>query len=81
MHEMSKKKCTPCAANAAPLKGDALLLMKRELDQGWNIIDEHHLEKEYRLKNFQEALNLTCAIGRVAEEEGHHPEITLTWEK
>jgi 4a-hydroxytetrahydrobiopterin dehydratase len=43
------------------------------------LIEERHLEKEYRLQNFRQALGLTCDIGHVAEEEGHHPEITLTW--
>lgn len=79
MDELTKKKCTPCIAGASPLKGEALLPWKQQLKEGWKIIEEHHLEKEYRFKNFQQALDFTCAVGKVAEEEGHHPVITLTW--
>jgi 4a-hydroxytetrahydrobiopterin dehydratase len=76
---LDKKKCLPCTAGATPLKGETLLTMKKQLSEGWNIVDEHHLEKEYHLKNFKQALDLTCAIGRIAEEQGHHPVITLSW--
>lgn len=79
--ELIKKKCTPCEAGTPPIKGQKLLEMKKQLKEGWNIVDEHHLEKEYRLKNFKQALELTCAIGKIAEEEGHHPVIILTWGK
>lgn len=81
MGDLEKKKCTPCTAGTVPIKGKALLELKKQLKEGWNIVDEHHLEKEYKLKNFKEALALTCEIGRIAEEEGHHPVITLTWGK
>lgn len=81
MKGLDKKKCVPCIASTAPMKGEALLALKKQLGEGWNIVDEHHLEKEYRLKDFKQALDLTCDIGRVAEEQGHHPMITLTWGK
>ena len=79
MTELSKKKCVPCSASVPPLKGDQLQPFMKQLGEGWKIVDEHHLEKEYRFKNFQQALDFTCAIGRIAEEENHHPIITLTW--
>ncbi len=81
MHELTKKKCTPCIAGISPIKGESLITLKQQLGEGWNVIDEHHLEKEYRTKNFQQALDLTCDIGRLAEEEGHHPTIILSWGK
>ena len=81
MSELSKKKCTPCASGANPMKGTILTTWAQLLQGGWNIIEEHHLEKEYRFKNFKQALDFTCAIGAIAEGEGHHPTITLTWGK
>jgi len=42
-------------------------------------MDEHHLEKEYRFRNFQEALDFTNKVGAIAQEEGHHPDIYLAW--
>ena len=52
-----------------------------QLDEGWNVINEHHLEKEYRFKNFKKALEFTNIVGKIAEEEGHHPDLYLSWGK
>ncbi|MBS0604109.1 MAG: 4a-hydroxytetrahydrobiopterin dehydratase [Verrucomicrobia bacterium] len=79
--ELAKKTCTPCAAGIAPMKGDALKEWELQLGEGWAIVEEHHLEKEYRFKNFLQALEFTNDIGKIAEAEGHHPEITLSWGK
>ena len=40
---------------------------------------EHHLEKLYRFRNFQEALDFTNRVGEMAEEQFHHPDIHLAW--
>lgn len=79
MTDLTNKKCMPCILGAAPLKGDELKPLSMQLAEGWAIIEEHHLEKKYSFKNFKEALAFTNIIGRIAEEEGHHPNIFLTW--
>lgn len=45
------------------------------------IIEEHHLEHEYKFKNFKEALEFTNKVGALAEQQGHHPDIFLAWGK
>lgn len=81
MENLAKKKCAPCQAEAAPLKGEALRKLVQTLKGGWKVVNDHHLEKEYKFKNFAEALDFTNKIGAIAEEEGHHPDILLTWGK
>ena len=81
MNDLVKKKCTPCVAGAIPLVGEHLNPYLKELDEGWRVIDEHHLEKEYRFKDFKEALAFTSDLGALAEDEGHHPDIHLSWGK
>jgi 4a-hydroxytetrahydrobiopterin dehydratase len=81
MGELAKKSCTPCTAGTVPLKGEQLKAFTQQLGEGWGVVQEHHLEKEYRFKNFQQALDFTNAIGSIAEKENHHPVITLTWGK
>jgi 4a-hydroxytetrahydrobiopterin dehydratase len=53
----------------------------RDVNNGWRIIDEHHLEKEYRFKNFRDALDSTIRVGELAEAQRHHPDILLAWGK
>jgi 4a-hydroxytetrahydrobiopterin dehydratase len=44
-------------------------------------VNEHHLEKEFRFPDFEQALSFTNAVGAIAEREGHHPDIHLAWGK
>lgn len=78
---LSSKECQPCKGGTPPLKGDALKELAEQLDSGWNVIDEHHLEKEYEFKDFRQALEFTNRVGEVAEQQGHHPDIFLTYGK
>lgn len=51
------------------------------LEQGWELVDEKQLHKSYPFKNFKEALAFVVDIGNIAEKEGHHPDIELSWGK
>lgn len=78
---LAHEKCVPCRGGVPALKGKELDAVRRELGGDWKVIDEHHLEKEFRFRNFVEALAFTNAIGAIAEEQGHHPDIHLAWGK
>jgi 4a-hydroxytetrahydrobiopterin dehydratase len=43
------------------------------------VVDDHHLEKEFTFEDFKSALEFTNRVGEIAEAEGHHPDIFLTW--
>ena len=81
MTELANKQCVPCRGGVAPLKGDIILQLLAELDDGWRVVDEHHLEKQYLFPDFREALQFTNRVGELAEAQGHHPDIYLTWGK
>lgn len=79
--KLSQKSCIPCRGGVSPLKGDPLYQMHAQLNNNWQIIDEHHLEKEYRFPDFKTALAFTNRVGEIAEREGHHPDIYLAYGK
>ena len=64
-----------------PLKGAELERLWRDLNSGWRVVDEHHLEKEYPFPDFREALDFTVRIGELAEAQDHHPDVYLAWGK
>ena len=78
MSELADKQCVPCQGGVAPLKGQQLVDLLGQVE-GWEVVDEHHLSKGYTFGNFVEALAFTNAVGEVAEAEGHHPDIHLSW--
>ena len=79
--ELAREHCKPCSLKTKPLTGDALKDLHFQLNGNWQIINEHHLEKEYAFENFREALAFTNRVGEVAERENHHPDIHLTYGK
>ena len=76
---LANEKCVPCRGGVPPLRGEELQELERELGEGWHVVGEHHLEREFRFLDFAQALAFTNRIGAVAEGEGHHPDIHLGW--
>ena len=76
---LAKRQCIPCKESVAPLKGEQLRTYQDLLDGDWKVVNEHHLEKVFRFKNFREALAYTNRVGELAEEQGHHPDLCLGW--
>jgi 4a-hydroxytetrahydrobiopterin dehydratase len=78
---LASEKCVPCRGGVPPLHGDDLRQLEDTLGGGWQVVGEHHLEKEFTFPDFASALAFTNQIGAIAEEEGHHPDIYLAWGK
>ena len=78
---LCKKKCTACQGGVPALQGEELAKLAQQLGGGWDVVNEHHLEKEFQFDTYQEALDYTYKLGVIAEEEGHHPELLLAWGK
>ena len=78
---LASEECIPCKGGVPPLVGDELQQHLEKLDHDWNLVDEHHLEKEYTFPDFQTALDFTNVVGAIAEEQMHHPDILTTWGK
>lgn len=78
MTELAAKTCVACRSDTPPLKGTELQELQGQLP-GWEVVEEHHLRREFRFKNFKEALDFVNRVGEVAEEQGHHPDISFGW--
>jgi 4a-hydroxytetrahydrobiopterin dehydratase len=69
------------AKQDAPLTGEELRRRTAGLQPGWTVVDDRRLEKEYRFKDFREALDFVNRLGEAAEAQGHHPDVFLAWGK
>ncbi len=77
---LATKTCIPCKGGIPPLGGAALERLLAELGpNGWRVVDEHHLEKDYEFPDFASALAFVNRVGAIAEQEGHHPDLLLGW--
>lgn len=79
--DLASRSCVPCAGGVPPLQGDDLKTLLAQLGTGWSVIDDHHLQKEYKFKDFRQALEFVNRVGVLADEQGHHPDIYLAWGK
>jgi len=77
--DLASKHCVPCRGGVPPLAGDELHALHDELDGGWQVVREHHLYKVFSFPDFVTSLEFTNNVGELAEAEGHHPDIRLTW--
>jgi 4a-hydroxytetrahydrobiopterin dehydratase len=81
MRTLAKKQCVPCKGGVPPLANSELKALLAELGDGWRLVGDHHIEKEYKFADFREALRFTNKTGALAEEQGHHPDVHLSWGK
>ncbi len=78
MSDLASKTCVPCRGGTPPLKGEELDDLWRQIP-GWEVVEEHHLRRRFRFKNFREALDFVNRVGELAEEQGHHPDVRFGW--
>jgi 4a-hydroxytetrahydrobiopterin dehydratase len=78
MSELASKTCVPCKGGTPPLKGEVLEGLRRQVPD-WEVVEEHHLHRRFRFKNFRESLSFVNRVGELAEEQGHHPDIGFGW--
>lgn len=74
------EKCKPCEGGTPALpreKIDKLIVSYR----GWEVLEDKKLAKEFKFKDFLEAKYFLDLVSVIAEEQGHHPTLTLIYNK
>ena len=82
MDDLTKKKCLPCEGGVIPFDISKIHKYQKKVD-GWDIIkgdeDIHYLFKKFMFENFSNSQNFVNNVGKISEEEDHHPDITFGW--
>lgn len=81
MAKLSQLTCTACRGDEPPLTGKEMGALMPQVPQ-WELIKREgipRLKRSFAFDDFVEALAFTNAVGEIAEEQGHHPVIELTW--
>ena len=81
-NDLVNKKCVPCEGNIPPFNSDEIHKYLKKVD-GWQVledkIDGFHLIKNFKFENFLKSQEFVNEVGRISEEEGHHPDIFFGW--
>jgi len=82
MNDLLKKKCEPCEGGVMPFDISEIHKYQQKVD-GWDITKNNKnvffLEKEFKFKNFKDSQDFVNKVGKVSEDEGHHPDINFGW--
>jgi 4a-hydroxytetrahydrobiopterin dehydratase len=77
---LAEKTCVPCRGGVPPLNAEQIRPLAAEVFN-WKVVNNHHIEREFKFPDFKTALDFTNKVGTIAEEQGHHPDIFLAWGK
>lgn len=76
---LAEQKCIPCRGGVPPMAKERAQVLLRELDEGWRLNADGHLERAYAFENFAQAMSFASKLAAVAEDEGHHPDLHIAW--
>ena len=82
MNDLLNKKCKPCEGGVIPFDISEIHKYQKKVD-GWHVIknekDVFFLEKKFNFKNFLASQNFINEVGKISEDEGHHPDVCFGW--
>lgn len=81
MTTLTKMACVPCRGGEPTVTEAEIIELHREVPD-WQIVERDNvkrLERQFRFKNFAEALMFTDRAGQLAEAEAHHPSLLTEW--
>ena len=87
MSDLSEKHCAPCAGDLEPLGSERVGEYLKDIPE-WelchpekNFPQHDTIVKTWKFKDFKEALAFVNRVGELAEQEGHHPDIAIHWNR
>ena len=82
MSDLLNKKCVPCEGGILPFDINEIHKYQKKVD-GWSVKENekkiYFLEKVFKYKNFLDSQKFVNEVGKISENEGHHPDILFGW--
>ena len=76
---LADQQCIPCRGGVPPLPRARVDSLLTELEKGWALNAAGHLSRDYEFRDFAGALKFANAVGAIAEQQGHHPDLHVAW--
>jgi len=78
-NQLFNLRCSSCNKDTPRLKEEDINFHLEKLNS-WNVNDEREMiYKKFNFSNFTNSLNFTNSVALIAENESHHPDISLGW--
>ena len=82
MDDLSNKRCIACDGDIPPFDKSEIHKYLKKIDD-WHVKSNDdksfYLVKDFKFNNFEESKNFVNKVGKIAEQENHHPDISFGW--
>ena len=78
--DLGNKKCVPCENGAQPFDTEAVHVYLLDTP-GWESVDDTKITRQFKFKDFVAAIDFINKVADLAESEGHHPDIHISYNK
>lgn len=80
--DLTQKHCIPCESGDPPVSEKKEKEFRKQVPD-WLLLrdQEHKLRRQFKFKDFQEAMKFVNNVARIAERQGHHPDIYIFYNK
>jgi len=79
--DLTKEKCKPCEGGVKPYDAAHISERMKDLTTPWEVVNDHSIKREFKFKDFKQAIAFINKVAELAESEGHHPDIHNFWNK
>lgn len=78
--DLLTKHCAPCEGGTQPMTAEEAQRYLAEAP-GWRLVegDPLKIERGFKFKDFAGAIAFVNQVAALAESEGHHPDICVSW--
>ncbi|PIT88896.1 MAG: 4a-hydroxytetrahydrobiopterin dehydratase [Candidatus Levybacteria bacterium CG10_big_fil_rev_8_21_14_0_10_36_7] len=80
-NDLLNQKCVPCEGGTEPMDEGEVKTHLSYLKTSWEVEDGKQIEKKFEFKDFKEAMEFVNKVADIAENEGHHPDIKISYNK
>lgn len=84
--DFAKKHCIPCEVGT-PALTDEKAKRYQSLVTDWELVEHptktfmYKLHKQFKFKDFKEAMSFVNKVADLAEKEGHHPDMKIVYNR
>lgn len=76
---LDQQTCVPCRGGVSPLTREEAAKFLAETP-GWTLNDAATcIERSFKFQDFRQAMQFVNKVGDLAEQQGHHPDVTFGW--
>lgn len=81
MNKLAKQSCEPCKGGVPPYTQEQINEYLPQIDSAWEVVEGKKIKRLFSFTSFKESIDFVNRVADLAEQEGHHPDIAIHYDK